>query len=97
MTEDLAERLPVFVLENVEVRELSSREMTDLRYPIGTFQPEYRLSMERRRQLLSEMAETPGLLRAAVNGLSESQLDIALTGPEGGLCVKWSITWPMRN
>jgi uncharacterized damage-inducible protein DinB len=49
--------------------------MTDLRYPIGTFQPEYSPTVERRRQLISEMAETPGRLRAAVNGLSETQLD----------------------
>jgi uncharacterized damage-inducible protein DinB len=51
--------------------------MTDLRYPIGTFQPEYSLTAERRRQLIAEMSETPGRLRAAVNGLSETQLDTA--------------------
>ncbi len=51
--------------------------MTDLRYPVGTFQPEYSLTVERRRQLISEMSETPGHLRAAVNSLSETQLNTA--------------------
>jgi hypothetical protein len=51
--------------------------MTDLRYPIGTFQPEYSLTVERRCQLVSEMAETPDCLRTAVKGLSESQVDTA--------------------
>jgi hypothetical protein len=49
--------------------------MTDLRYPIGTFQAEYSLKAERRRQLVSEMAETPDRLRAAVYGLAEMQFD----------------------
>jgi hypothetical protein len=49
--------------------------MTDLRYPIGTLQTEYSLTVERRRQLVSEMAETPDRLRAAVDGLSEKQFD----------------------
>lgn len=49
--------------------------MTDLRYPLGKFQDEYSLTAERRRQLVSEMAETPDRLRAAVSGLAEKQLD----------------------
>jgi hypothetical protein len=49
--------------------------MNDLRYPIGIFEPEYPLTADRRRALISEMAEIPGGLRAAVNGLSEAQFD----------------------
>jgi|SRR5579871_434200 len=51
--------------------------MNHLRYPIDVFRPEYSLTADRRRALISEMAEAPGALRAAVNGLSEAQLDTA--------------------
>lgn len=56
--------------------------MPDFRYPIGTFQPEYPLTAERQRQLIAEMAEALERLRAAVGGLSESQIDTAYR-PEG--------------
>jgi uncharacterized damage-inducible protein DinB len=47
----------------------------DLRYPIGRFQPGPVPDAAQRRALLSELAEQPIRMRAAVANLSESQLD----------------------
>jgi|SRR5579863_7819585 len=47
----------------------------DLRYPIGPFVPGPPPDAARRRELLSELAETPAQLQAAVEGLSHSHLD----------------------
>src|ERR1700680_3091975 len=49
--------------------------MPDLRYPIGPFQTEVRISGANRRELVSQIAEAPKRLRAAVKGLSAEQLD----------------------
>jgi uncharacterized damage-inducible protein DinB len=49
--------------------------MPDLRYPIGPFQPEVRISGAAHRELLWQIAQAPKLLRAAVDGLSAEQLD----------------------
>jgi uncharacterized damage-inducible protein DinB len=49
--------------------------MTDLRFPVGKFQPEPELSDGGRQNLIREIAETPAKLREAVKGLSEEQLD----------------------
>jgi uncharacterized damage-inducible protein DinB len=49
--------------------------MTDLRFPVGKFQPEPELSDGSRQNLIREIAETPAKLREAVKGLSEEQLD----------------------
>ena len=49
--------------------------MNDLRYPIGKFHFDGPLSEEQKKTSLDEVARTPGNLRAAVKGLSESQLD----------------------
>jgi uncharacterized damage-inducible protein DinB len=49
--------------------------MTDLRYPVGKFQPEPELSDMSRQNLIRQIAETPAKLREAVKGLSEEQLD----------------------
>lgn len=46
----------------------------ELRYPIGKFQPSVP-SDENRKQFLSQIAEAPKKLRAAVTGLSREQLD----------------------
>ena len=51
--------------------------MPDLRYPIGPFQAEVRISDANRREFLSQIAEAPKGLRAAVEGLSAEQLDTA--------------------
>jgi hypothetical protein len=46
----------------------------DLSYPIGRFSGE-RLNAENRSKILLEIAELPGRLRDAIEGLSDSQLD----------------------
>jgi hypothetical protein len=49
--------------------------MTDLRFPIGTFQKRGTLAPAERAECIRQIAETPRLLRAAVAGLSEAQLE----------------------
>lgn len=51
--------------------------MTDLRYPIGRHEPVTTLAPEQRRQCIDRIAATPTLLRRAVTGLDERQLDTA--------------------
>src|ERR1700733_2118212 len=47
----------------------------DLRYPIGPFQFGVLVPATERKVLLSQVAEAPAKLRAAVEHLSEAQLD----------------------
>jgi len=47
--------------------------MTDPRYPVGRFVPPTTFSPELRAEFISQIADTPGTLRAAVAGLSEPQ------------------------
>jgi len=48
----------------------------DIRYPIGKFQPPATtLTARERSDMIDSIAEVPARLRAAVQGLSESQLD----------------------
>jgi len=47
----------------------------DLRYPIGKFEPVSSLTPEQRSRCRTTIAETPARLRAAVQGLSDEQLD----------------------
>jgi uncharacterized damage-inducible protein DinB len=49
--------------------------MNDLRYPIGKFTYDGHLTEDQKRAFLDEVAQTPKNLRAAVQGLSEAQLD----------------------
>jgi uncharacterized damage-inducible protein DinB len=49
--------------------------MTDLRYPIGKFSYEGHLTEDQNRTSLDDIAQTPAKLRAAIKGLSESQVD----------------------
>jgi hypothetical protein len=55
---------------------------TNLSYPIGRFQRETSLTAERRQSLIDGIARLPRDLRAAVEGLSDSQLDTPYR-PEG--------------
>jgi uncharacterized damage-inducible protein DinB len=48
---------------------------TDLRYPIGKPKMEARLTEDERRELIDRIEQTPGHLRAAVEGLNDEQLD----------------------
>jgi hypothetical protein len=59
--------------------------MTDLRYPIGKFKFEGPTTPEQREELLNQIEQAPNRLRAAVNGLSDQQLDTPYR-PEG-----WSV------
>ena len=54
---------------------IKNRVMPDLRYPIGPFEAGPPLDISKRLVLLSQLAEVPSRLQAAVAGLSESQLD----------------------
>ena len=47
----------------------------DLRYPIGEFNPPRQINAELRHRLIDEIAAAPSLLRRAVVGLSEPQLN----------------------
>jgi len=49
--------------------------MTDLRYPIGKFHFEGPLTESLKQASLADIARAPANLRAAVNGLSDAQLD----------------------
>jgi hypothetical protein len=56
--------------------------MSDLRYPIGKFHYEGPLSDDQKQKCLADIEEAPANLRAAVKGLSDSQLDTPYR-PEG--------------
>jgi uncharacterized damage-inducible protein DinB len=49
--------------------------MTDPRFPIGKFSYDGPFTEERKQAFLDDIARTPANLRAAVKGLSDSQLD----------------------
>lgn len=49
--------------------------MSDLRYPIGKFKLENKVTDAERHQFIEDIAETPAKLRAAVAGLSAERLD----------------------
>jgi hypothetical protein len=49
--------------------------MEDLRYPIGRFIEDRDVTPEKRLAWIREIAATPAAMRAAVNSLSEDQLD----------------------
>jgi uncharacterized damage-inducible protein DinB len=60
--------------------------MDDLRYPIGKFSYDGHLSEDQKRAFLDDIAQTPKYLRAAVQGLSEAQLDTPYR--QGGWTVR---------
>ena len=50
-------------------------ETPDLRYPVGKFQFPEVVTADERRLFIDQIAQTPARLRAAVNGLSDEQLE----------------------
>src|SRR5687768_18614673 len=60
--------------------------MTDLRYPTGKFIPPAQSTPEFREQAIETIADTPKLLRDAVQGLDEDQLDTPYR--EGGWTLR---------
>ena len=57
-----------------------------LRYPIGRMQRPAVVSSTQRQAMIDQIAEAPALLRAAVNGLMEAQMDTPFR--EGGWSVR---------
>ena len=60
--------------------------MTDLRFPIGKFHPPAAYTPELRNQHIQEISQTPHLLRQAVSGLTDLQLDTPYR--DGGWTVR---------
>jgi hypothetical protein len=60
--------------------------MTDVRYPIGKFQPKPQIDDSERNESIQHIADTPSKLVAAVNGLTEPQLDTPYR--DGGWTVR---------
>ena len=60
--------------------------MSDPRYPIGKFSYEGPLSEQQKTKFLDDIEQTPARLTAAVQGLSEQQLDTPYR--EGGWTVR---------
>src|ERR1700720_3942925 len=58
----------------------------DPRYPVGKYSPPEEVTPALRQQAISEIAEAPAKLRAAVTGLSEEQLKTPYR--EGGWTVR---------
>ncbi len=54
----------------------------DLRYPIGKFSKDVEITAESRKDFVAEISELPAKLKAAVDGLSDEQLDTPYR-PEG--------------
>jgi hypothetical protein len=48
---------------------------TDLRYPVGKFEPPATYSQDGRKKFISEIEQAPAALRAAIKGLNPKQLD----------------------
>ncbi|HTR80415.1 MAG TPA: putative metal-dependent hydrolase [Bacteroidota bacterium] len=49
--------------------------MSDLRYPIGKFQPKEHIDDAARQEAIRHIAETPSNLKAAIKGLTEQQIN----------------------
>lgn len=60
--------------------------MQDLRYPIGRFSPRKGLTADELKALIRQIAEAPALLKKAVQGLNDAQLDTPYR--EGGWTVR---------
>jgi uncharacterized damage-inducible protein DinB len=58
----------------------------DIRYPIGKFHFEGPLSRSQRQEYIDDIAGTPALLKTAVHGLSQVQIDTSYR--EGGWTVR---------
>jgi hypothetical protein len=61
-------------------------ETHDPRYPIGKFNPPELISSEDRRKAIHTLAEMPGKLREALDGLNDAQLNTPYR--EGGWTVR---------
>ena len=75
---------------------MSAMSTPDLRYPVGPFEFGLPVSASERPLYLSQVAEAPAKLRAAVAHLSDAQLDTPYR-PGGWTFVKWSTTFRTRT
>lgn len=64
----------------------TTAQETDLRFPVGKFDWDAKVSEAEYSMLIAEIAETPGALRSAVSGLSRDQLETRYR--PGGWTVK---------
>jgi uncharacterized damage-inducible protein DinB len=55
--------------------EFSVSDAIDPRYPVGKFSHEGPVTAEQRTQFIDQVAQAPAKLRAAIQGLSDAQLD----------------------
>jgi hypothetical protein len=60
--------------------------MEDLRYPVGRFDPAAEVPHSARAALVESISTAPARLRAAVSGLTDTQLDTPYR--EGGWTVR---------
>jgi uncharacterized damage-inducible protein DinB len=60
--------------------------VTDLRYPVGEYEPRDNLSPDERASMIAEIAEAPARMRKAIAGLTDDQLDTPYR--EGGWTVR---------
>src|SRR5208282_408308 len=62
-------------LQSSTIYPAGGRLMTDPRYPIGKFSYTGPLTAEEKQQCLTDIEQTPARLRAALDALSDQQLD----------------------
>ncbi len=62
--------------------ETTKVKIEDLRYPIGEFDKEIEITPELRREMIRSVKDLPSKIKAAVEGLSDEQLDTRYR-PEG--------------
>jgi hypothetical protein len=63
--------------------------VTDIRYPIGKFEPKPELTHDERVALIQQIAEAPAKLREAVRGLREEHLDVPYR--QGGWTIRQQV------
>jgi len=62
---------------------------SDIRYPIGKFDPKPELTHDDRVQLIRQIADAPAQMRQAVKGLREENLDVPYR--EGGWTIRQQV------
>lgn len=65
---------------------MTMTDTADPRYPVGTYRPEAEITAEQRHAWIEQIAETPARMRAAVQGLTDAQLDTPYR--DGGWTVR---------
>ncbi|MCX6132664.1 MAG: putative metal-dependent hydrolase [Ignavibacteriales bacterium] len=63
--------------------------MSDIRYPVGTFDPKLTITDTDRQALINQIAWVPQKLREALRGLSDQRLDVPYR--EGGWTIRQQV------